>query len=76
MVSAHTWYDSDPFEYEGLVLWPSTWSVLVNILYTFEKDMYSAVVAGNVLQIIITSMVWAIHNLYLVIILNNTYYII
>ena len=47
------WYDFRFVNLLRLVLWPNIWSMLENVLYAFEKNVYIAVVGDSVLYIYI-----------------------
>ena len=41
--------------FHKIVLWASIWLILQNVPYVFEKNVYSAVVGCNVLEVPIKS---------------------
>lgn len=44
-------YEFNHLKFVKIILWPNVWSVLENIPYSLEKNIYSAVTGWNVLYV-------------------------
>ena len=47
--------DFNPWKFMDPFLWPSMWSILENVLYALERDVYPAVVGWGVPHVFVRS---------------------